>query len=246
MKKARDLIVIFVIAMAAPFAAGYLTNLFGPWIGLADPEGLFLWRAIHHIFQGLLGIVILKLYFRKPLREMGFSLDNKALSLRIFKWFVIVWTPIILLFFLCGALFVPGFGGYITGLYPPRWEAVAATLGFDLLMLSAIGEEPIFRPFVGLGLQTRWGKTIRVGRVEVSYAAVLSGVIFMLAHVHFDLMPFRIIHVDPIKLLLNIVLGIFWAAVFERTRSLLCTLLAHTYSNLLIYVCGFVTAYLLG
>lgn len=245
-KRILNLVFIFLVAEIAPFIAAYMTNIFSPVIAKIDPQGLFLWMAVHHVFQFLLGLVILKVYFRKSLKELGFNFNHFKTSIRIFKWFTVIWSLIIILFFITFSIFVKGFASYISHIYPPELKHIISTIAFDMLMLSAIGEEPIFRSFVGLGLQKYWGCKIKLFKLEISYAACLSAVIFMLSHINYDIFPFRFIHADPIKLTLNLFFGLFLAIVFEKTKSLFCTALAHTYSNLFIYVCGFITAYLLN
>lgn len=245
LKKILNLVLIFLVAEIAPFIAAYITDIFNPIILEIDPYGHFCWMAVHHLFQFLIGIVILKAYFRKSLKELGFNLNNFTISIRIFKWFTVIWSFIIVMFFVIFSIFIKGFGSYISQLYPPDIKYIIPTFAFDLLMLSAVGEEPIFRSFVGLGLQQYWNGKIKLFNLEISYGACISAFIFMLSHINYDIIPFRIINVDPIKLTLNLFFGLFLAVVFEKTKSLVCTALAHTYSNLFIYTCGFITAYLI-
>jgi membrane protease YdiL (CAAX protease family) len=243
-RKIINLAIVFLIAETAPFVAAYFTNIFNPTILKIDPQGYFLWMAVHHLLQFTVGILILKVYFKRSFKELGFNLGNIQLSLKIFKWFAIIWPFIIIAFFIIFSISVKGFPGYISELYPLEVRNVISTFAFDLLMLSAIGEEPIFRSFTGLALSKYWDKKIRLLKFEFSHAAIISAFIFMVSHINYDIIPFRIINIDPVKLFLNLFFGLFLAVVFEKTKSLLCAALAHSYSNIIIYACGFLTAYL--
>jgi len=63
----------------------------------------------------------------------------------------------------------------------------------------------------------------------------------MLAHVNFTLLPFRITHFSPQQQLFCIGLGLYYALVFYRTRSLLCPVLAHGFSNGIIWTLVYAT-----
>jgi membrane protease YdiL (CAAX protease family) len=113
-------------------------------------------------------------------------------------------------------------------------------------VLAGLGEEPLFRSFVILALAKYWQGAVQIGRLGLSYASLLCGFIFMTAHVGYAIVPrFEIVHVDALQLTYTFFLGVAWASIFEKTKSLLAPVAAHIWANFIQYALGYATVYLL-
>jgi membrane protease YdiL (CAAX protease family) len=106
-----------------------------------------------------------------------------------------------------------------------------ASLSRDALLLDSFAEEILYRSFVILSLERYWNGAIKIKSWSVSYAALLSVPIFMLAHISLTIFPLKVISYDPIQLVLTLFTGLLFAISFEKTRSLFAPIVLHGYTN---------------
>lgn len=246
MKFIKKIMVLLVVILAAELIPYGIAKLMDDYF-----SGFFVnvpWRKcisilVHRGAQFLAAFVLLKLVFRCKLSDLGFNLKNKQLSIKILTYVFLIWPIIILAFFLLSIYLVPGFKGYIYGLYPPNAWGIAADLGRDILLLDAFAEEILYRSFVMLTLARYWKGSLQYKGWSVSHAALLSVPIFMFAHVAISIFPFRILYYDPIQILLTFFTGLLFALSFEKTKSLFCPIISHGYTNLIIAVAGYMTTF---
>ena len=225
------LLAVLVFALLLPILAGKIAGSISPWLSSFDPENAFAWISVHHLAQLAATIGLMCLWSRGSLRDWGFNLNEARTSLKWFGCFALFCTLGTLVFGIVPMLLyqhLPALGFRLTS------RNVTGALGFYYL-LSGSGEEPFFRGFVMTVLLVCWTREFKVGRLVMPAAGLWATLIFMLAHVNFTLFPFRITHFSPPQQLLCIGLGLFYALVFYRTRSLLCPVLAHGFSNGIIW-----------
>jgi len=87
-KRLERFMVTLAVALLAfpviPHSARVVTELIWPSISEIDPEGVYLWISIHHVFQLAFTVLVMKFIFRLKLRDWGFNLNKLPESLRIF------------------------------------------------------------------------------------------------------------------------------------------------------------------
>lgn len=238
-KKIISFSIIFFISQGIPVLSRAIsTNLLKIQI---EP----LQRFVFYFVQILIPILILKLYTRKSISQMGFNTHNRNLSFKTLKSFIKVWTVVVISFFVLALLFYKGFGTYIQSKCPLDYYNIVKNF-IDAVLLAGIGEEPLFRGLVVLILFKYWNESFKIGKFVVPYVSILSGFIFMIAHVGFSVYPyFTITYYDPLQLAFTFVLGTFWATVFVKTKSLLCPILAHSSANAIQFTIGYITSFLI-
>ena len=223
------ILITLLAILIIPRVSGQLATLFVGWVGSIDPDELYLWLSLHHVWQLILTIALM-LVFNRRLGSWGFNLDNLDVSLRHFKLFVLCCT---------GYLVIQSVVFYFAFTLPPSLgyslslENVLGQLGFQLL-LSGTCEEPLFRGFVMVMLYPAFAGSFNLRRLEITHAGLIAAIYFTLAHIQFSVYPFEIIRAHPPQLVLSFLLGVYYAIVFHRTRSLLTPILAHGYVNFLI------------
>ena len=229
--KIGDLTVVILAVTYIPKLTVVLTREVYPFVSSMDPDKVFLWVSIHHIFQLLLSIVLMKLWLTRRLYDYGFNLNDYKRSLRIFCWFCLI--------YLVPVFFVNVLGHIISGKppwfrYPLNARNIACKLRY-MYLLTGTGEEPLFRGFAIVVLSQSWKKVFRIWRVEISSAALLATVLFMYAHIRFKFFPFEITYISWPQQVWALGLGLYYAVVFQKTKSLLCPVLSHGYSNGIIF-----------
>ncbi len=238
--KTMAIIITLLAILIIPKVSGQLANLTASLFGTFDPDGAYLWISVHHIFQLIL-TVLLMLVFKRNLGFWGFNLNNLNKSLVYFKQFVMCSTGFVLLYYVILFFFsaTPGPG------YALSAENILGQLGFQLF-LSGTCEEPLFRGFVMIILYGAFAGSIRFVKTDIPTAGIIAAIFFTVAHIQYSIWPFEITYINPMQLVLSFGLGLYYAVVFYRTRSLLTPILAHGYINFLITGLGFLSAYMAG
>jgi membrane protease YdiL (CAAX protease family) len=229
--KIGDLVVVILAVTIIPRLASAATKMVYPLVNSIDPDKAFLGLTLHHIFQLLFSLVLMKLWLSRRLSDYGFNLNDYRRSIKIFFWFCLI--------YLIPVFFVNVLPHIISGnppwfKYPLNARNTIGFLGFEYL-LSGTGEEPLFRGFVIVLLSQSWKKAFRIWRVEISSAGLIATALFMYGHIGFKAFPFEITHISLSQQVWALGLGLYYAVVFERTKSLICPILSHGYSNGIIF-----------
>jgi len=229
-RKIADILIVIAAVEFIPHLSSYSANYLTVYFDGLDPDHAFAWNYIHHITQLVLTVLAMKLYFRKSLSDWGFNLNQKAWSLSVFWKFAIGWT----IFWTIGTgvfLLVSGQSLSVFN-YPLIPRNIIGNLSFMLLMPGP-SEEALFRGFVIGVLSQSWKGTVRVGKLSVSLAGFIAALLFMYAHIGYGIHPFQIYVLNPMQLMMAFGLGIYYAVTFEKTGSLLCPILSHSFSDAL-------------
>jgi membrane protease YdiL (CAAX protease family) len=236
------IIFIIVVALFLPVVSSYLSSLPGAYIdGNTLAGGITLTIFFYSLQAGvsiLLGCFILHI----SINEIGFNLKNVNLTLRMLGWFVPIWLLFDILFYAIGLNCINGFDAFVSHYYVIDKLAMQKDL-FIGCVLAGMGEEPIFRGFVVASLVTIITKYIGIGKVQIPLVAILSGILFALAHIEYQVMPFRILYIDGIQLSITFLLGTFWSVMFIKTKSLLGPIIAHMCANIIQIMSGYLVAY---
>ena len=229
--RAFDLIFAFIVINVIPILSGVIANLFKSSLSSIDPDSVFFWVTIHHISQLVLTIILMKLFIHTNLSMWGFNLNQFQSSLRIFASFCLIYLiPVFLYNVLPNLIFatIPNFN------YSLNPRNVVGTLGFQFL-LSGFGEEPLFRGFVMTFLSQSWKGDVRVGNIHFPIVGIWATLFFMFAHANINYTTLSI-HISFWQQIWALGLGLYYAAVFDKTKSLLAPILSHGYSNGIIFV----------
>jgi membrane protease YdiL (CAAX protease family) len=237
--KIGDLLVVILAVTFIPKLAGALTNKLYPFVGSLDPDNVFLWVTIHHIFQMLFSIALMKLWLSRCLADYGFNLNDYRRSIKIFFYFCVIY--LIPVFFVNVLPHIIG-SKAPSFKYPLNARNILCFLGFEYL-LSGTGEEPLFRGFAITLLSQSWKRVFRIWRFEISSAGLFATALFMYAHIGFKVFPFEITHISLPQQVWALGLGLYYAMVFQKTKSLLCPVLSHGYSNGIIFTILYAMAF---
>jgi len=217
---------IVIAVWMIPGRAASIANAFKELAASIDPSGCFLRFSVHHVAQLILTILFMKVFSDGKLSEWGFNLRESKLSLRIFGWFCLIYLLPVFLYNVLPTL-ISGHSPQFN--YPLTPRNVAGTLGFQFF-LSGTCEEPLFRGFVMVCLAQSWKGIIRMGGFSFPISGLWATLIFMLAHANISFVPFSI-SASFWQQVWSLGLGLYYAAVFHRTGSLLAPILSHGYSN---------------
>jgi membrane protease YdiL (CAAX protease family) len=225
--KGGRLLMAFLAMLVIPQLDGRLATWLSPSLAPLDPDNVFVWLTLHHVSQFFLTLGVMWLWSGDSLRNWGFNLGEARVSLRCVGWFALFCTLGALAIEILPRLFShrpPNLG------FPINAPNVAAKLVFHYL-LSGSGEEPLFRGLIMVILLKSWTGEVKLGKVRMPVAGLWATLLFMLAHVNYTLVPLRITHFSLFQQMLALGYGLFYAALFYRTGSLLGPILAHGLSN---------------
>jgi len=237
--KIGDLIVVVLAATFVPRLVTVLTKQVYPFVSSLDPDNVFLYQSIRHILMLLLPMVLMKLWLSRRLYDYGFNMNDWRRSLRIFFWFCLI--------YLVPVFFVNALPNIINGEppsfnYPLNVKNVTCRLSY-MYLLTGTGEEPLFRGFAIVVLSQSWKRVFKVWRVEISAAGLIATALFMIAHIRFTVVPFEITFISWPQQVWALGLGLYYAIVFQKTKSLLCPVLSHGYSNGIIFTLLYLMAF---
>lgn len=204
-----------------------------------DPDGSYLYITLHHIIQALFALLLIyliSLLAAIPLKDFGFSRNELPYAIRTVLKFCLFW------FIFQGsiALAMRLSGIQINSFpFPLTIKNFLLYFAFQIL-LSGTSEELLFRalvitPLIVFG--TRHGISERKSKI---ISGLIATVIFMLAHINFTLVPFRVTYFNLLQQLTCLVFGIFYAFLFLKTRSVIGSMLAHNLLNAVIVLIGLI------
>ena len=217
----------------------HIGNSLSGLININDSRKSVLILIIQELLQLGLAIFIFKVFYRKDISELGLNLKNKKLSLKIFAVFSIIWFLVIVFYIIIIFVFDKSLWNTFLQTPLPNKEYTHTYIAFQAIF-PGLCEETLFRGLILFVLiNNGWKGRIKIAKIEISYAAIISGIIFMCAHIYYRILPFQIIHLEYTQLLMAFSLGIFQAVTYEKTKSLLSPILVHNYSNLTVTLCGY-------
>lgn len=243
-KKISIAVIMFLIGHAVPVLSRLIYNKINLAVIQNDTLQQLRYIIIVYGIQIFFTIALLIVLIRDKDLKYGFNLKNTGTSISILKKFVVIWTVIVALFFIIALSFIPGFGNYMQAVCPPRLSYLIKDFVGGVI-LAGIGEEPLYRSLVILTLSKYWNGNIKMRKFNIPHVTLISGFIFMTAHIGYIIYPyFQITHLDLLQLTFTFILGVFWANVFMKTKSLLCPILAHSSSNAIQYGIGYIVSFI--
>lgn len=223
--------ITLLVVMVMPQIASQIALAAGPWLKSVDPDNAFAWLSVHHLSQIAMTLALMVVWGGWSLKQWGFNLNDAKVSLQWFGWFALFFTLGTLVFGILPMVLAHNVKPqFPLGPFPLNARNVTGSLGFYYL-LSGSGEEPLFRGFVLSILLVSWKGELRVGRIVMPAAGLWVTLLFMLAHINYTISPFRITQFVWQQQLFALGGGLYYAVAMYRTGSLLCPILAHGFSN---------------
>lgn len=229
-------------ALFLPVIINYILSLPSSYIDANTLAGGIFLSAAFYSIQTVTAIVLGKYIMHTSITEMGFNLNNVKTTFRMLRWFVPVWLLPVVIFYVIGLNYIAGFDAYISHYYVTDKLAMQKDFFIGCLLVG-IGEEPLFRGFIISSLVPVIFEYVRVEKLRIPFVAIASGLLFALAHIEYQIMPFKIIYIDVIQLGITFILGIVWSVMFIKTKSLLGPVIAHTCANTIQIMSGYIVAY---
>jgi membrane protease YdiL (CAAX protease family) len=245
----RGVLVAILIAMLLGFglpmiAARLASAATSHWWRSAKPEShLLAWLFVQHGAQAALALIAIAIY--SAWRSTGADRDRDSerlivadFGLRLPRRLDEVATAALWALAICALFTLVAYLPNILGHSPPPRShplTPASIAGWSIFEGVYVGptEEILFRSLLIGYLSAAMPGVIRMGRFAVTWAALLSALLFALGHY------------QPVwwqalfQMIYAFVLGIFYAYWFERTHSVIVPALAHNVTDLAATLTGF-------
>lgn len=229
--------VYFPIAFALIFAVEsiskfsfYLADLILPSLQFLDRANAFLYITIHHIFQGLIALLIMyviSLILQISLADFGLTNNQWKYSLKRVIQFALVWWIIQL-----SVGFYIMSSGTVADLFSFELT-VKNYLGYFLfqILLSGTSEELLYRALL-IGLLLFLGNHAGFSKkLNMALAGLISMIAFIIGHVSYTIFPFAILSYNVLQLLTVVIFGGFYTYLYIKTKSVFGPMLAHNLLN---------------
>jgi membrane protease YdiL (CAAX protease family) len=82
-------------------------------------------------------------------------------------------------------------------------------------------------------LALSWKNKVKLGKTEFTAAGTIATLLFAFAHISLNIFPFQIYQFNILQLVFAFGLGLLYAVVFQKTKSLLIPILLHNLSNVI-------------
>lgn len=221
---------VVIILLVAPRIGTFVADKFSPLFTTIDPDEKFMWGIVHHIIQALIPIFLM-FFWKKDLSiEWGFKWGNKTIGWKWVGWFTLVWV-----------LIYVGINTFnlLTQNTPDAYYDVTNSRNFlgELFFRTFIvgpSEEILFRSFpIVLFLTAGFIKRTDIFGFEITYAGIISAVLFALAHIGFNFNPFEIYHFSIVQVVTSLGFGLLYAIVFHQTKSIYYPMIIHSISDVI-------------
>jgi hypothetical protein len=191
------------------------------------------------IVQAVIGIALYRWIFKKGIKDLGINLRNKNLSIKLFFFYALLWSAILVLYVSGTYFFFPNTWLSMRSIQLPQINTMVITLLFQSFF-PGLGEEILFRGFIINLLSSLVFPKFRQNKASKFGIIILSSTYFAIAHIYFTLAPFQITHIDYLQIVTALGCGAFYAVVYLKTESLLAPFLAHNFSNTSATICGYI------
>lgn len=220
---------IFAVESISKFSF-YLADLILPSLQFLDRANAFLYITIHHIFQGLIALLIMyviSLILKITLADFGLTDNQWKYSLKRVIQFALVWWIIQL-----SVGFYMMSSGTVADLFSFELT-VKNYLGYFLfqILLSGTSEELLYRALL-IGLLLFLGNQAGFSKkLNIALAVMISLIAFIIGHVSYTIFPFAIVSYNVLQLLTVVIFGGFYTFLFIKTKSVVGPMLAHNLLN---------------
>lgn len=229
LKKYLLLLFVFLVIEFSPWVGTHLADAFNPYLVFLDPEKVFTWGILHHLFQMLIPLAIMIIWPGRSLRDWGFQWGDYKKGIKWIFWFSIIWSGIYIVLTIINIVYhnTPAVYYDVT-----NTRNFIGELSFRGLVVG-LSEETLFRAFPITILILYWSRKVSVFGFKVSHAGIIAMIFFCYAHIGYHLYPFEIYHFNILQLITAAGLGLLYAIVFENTQSIVYPAIIHSISDVL-------------
>ncbi len=219
-------------------------KLYGVFRGI-DPDNSFLLITIHHILQAIIAlflILIISKITKLKLTDFGFNKNDFKYSVKAVLIFCGIWAVIQA----AGSIYMIKTTNMSAAFaFPLTFKNFLGYFLFEIL-LTGTSEEILFRSLAIPPMLLLLGKFIKPERKSNIIAVAAATLIFMLAHINFNLNPFRITHVYLPQQITCLIFGVFFGYLFTKTKSVIGPVLAHNALNGVITIVSLIMYFVFG
>jgi membrane protease YdiL (CAAX protease family) len=220
-----------VLAMLIAFYGSQIAAIYVKPIAMFVPKSIYMahdWIGYfdHHLVQFLFALVLIALLGRGKFSQFGLNLSNARISWRIFVVFSLVCSAVVFFVNVVPVLVSHQRPTFDYQLTPAN---IAGWLAFEWIFVG-ISEEILFRGLIQTYLSRSWRSAVTIGRVTIPTAGILTTLMFCLAHINL-----RHPQLDWGQQIWVFGMGIYYSTAFYRTKSLLNPILAHNFSDGLVF-----------
>jgi membrane protease YdiL (CAAX protease family) len=238
------------VRAATALLAAVAVTVVVPWVGMnaglwseeqlasLDPDRAFVYSIVHKLAIAAIALGLMLLVSR-DVRRWGLQAGDWRAAIPIVAVFGVIVTAL--------NIAVDGLPYLLSGTEPgiPFWPTARNVIGVLLFqfVVVAIGEELFFRGLVHGLLWPSFGRRVRLGFFTVSVAGLVSAVVFGIAHgIYYERWSPLAITWNPgwPQVVYATILGVYYAALKERTGSLLGPIVSHGISDGTLWVVTFV------
>lgn len=221
---------VVVVILFAPRIGTLVADKLNPFFTPIDPDKKFMWGIVHHIIQALIPIFVILIWKKDFFKGWGLKWGNKPLGWKWVGWFTLVWI-----------LVYVGINTYnfLTNNIPEAYYDTTNTRNFlgELFFRGFIvgsSEEILFRSFpIVLLLAAGFTKMTDIFSFEITYAGIISAVLFALAHIGFNFYPFEIYHFNLVQIITSLGFGLLYSIVLHQTKSIYYPMIIHSISDVI-------------
>lgn len=228
------LILVFLFQQISSKIAALVANIFD--YSTIDKYDVFAWLTIHHIVQALFALVLIAILSKTHNIDFGFKLGDKKIGIKYVKIFTMAMLAYITI---TSAI------GYLSNQimqydYPLTYVNVLGSLSFQLIF-SGPSEEILYRalPISIITYLIPSEKGIKISKLHISCANIISAIFFALAHIKWTVSPFSL-SMDYMQLLFSLGLGVMYGIVYQKSKSVIYPMIMHSFTNVAVVGAGYI------
>lgn len=227
-------LLVFIFQQFSSKIGALVANIFD--YSSIDKYDIFARVSIHHIVQALLALVLIFILSKTYNIYFGLKLGDTKIGFRYVKVFTLAMLAYIIILSFISYLI----NKIIQYDYPLTFGNVLGSLSFQLL-LSGPSEEILFRalPISVITCLIPSEKGIKLPKLHISWAIIISAIFFALAHINWTVSPFSL-SFNFLQLLFSLVLGIMYGIVYQKSKSVIYPMIMHSVTNVAVVGAGYI------
>lgn len=228
------LLLVFLFQQISSKLGTFAANIFD--YSVIDQDDVFAWISVHHIVQTLLALVPVIILSKTYRIDFGFHFGDQKTGVK----YVMIFTAAMFAYITITSVITYFSNQVIQYEYPLTLKNIIGSLGFQLF-LTGPSEEILFRalPISIIACIIPSERGIKAGKVQISWATLISAIFFALAHIKLTLNPFSV-SFDFMQLLFSFALGIMYGVVYQKSKSVIYPMLMHSLTNVTVVGAGYI------
>jgi membrane protease YdiL (CAAX protease family) len=239
---------VFLSSYFINYVSGYIARMIGHKIYLnyyfmTSNAGNWVINGISHILMLGISILVLMLFYKKNLHQIGFNFRNNRKSFKYIKWFCIISAALLTI-----GTIIPFIvsNNYQTSLIS-SYHSISTTDKIEeilyMLIIPGIGEEPLYRAFVMIALMKLFKGNLKVGNVKIPSVVFISTIFFMYAHIGNTISPFNVTNINMTQQVFCVITGLFFGWVYYDTESLVPVIIMHNFLDVVVNALQFIVPF---